>query len=312
MISTIFGKTKPVNFIILLTFLFGFYWLVNYYFFAQDFSTEKVVNQCIALVLLMLSIFVVNFVIKKNKLTEANSFAILFYVILTSVFPETLTDNKAIFCSFFLLLATIRIISLRTLNEIKPKVFDATIWVLVASFFYDWALLYLILILAAIYTYEPKNIRNWLVPIAAFFAVGIIVFCVLALTNNLIFLENHFQFQFNFEKEHFFNLTQSSKVVIYILLVLVLGIFAFLRLGKRGVGKIVSMRLIALSFVIGLAVNVVITSSDNYPILITFFPAVVFMTNYIEAIKKPNLKEFILVGMIVIPLSLVFISHSIS
>jgi hypothetical protein len=252
----------------------------------------------------------VDFVVKKNKLTEANSFAILFYVILMIVFPETLTDHNSIFCSFFLLLATRRIMSMRTLKDTKLKVFDATIWVLVSSFFYDWTLLYLLMVLAAIYTYEPKNIRNWLVPLAAIFAVGMVTFCVLAMTDNLSFIGHQFQFQFNIELKYFFNLTQSSKLGLYILLVLVLGIFAFLRLGKTGLGKIVSMRLIALSFAIGLVVKVLIISNDQYPILITFFPAVVFMTNYVEAIKKPNMKEFILIGMIVIPLSVLLIGNT--
>jgi len=292
--------------------LLVFYGLVNFYIFDALYSDEDLGFRLMALILLLFSIFVVNFIVKKNKLTEANSFAILFYVILTTVFPETITDNKAIFCSFFLLLATRRIISLRTLKDTKLKIFDATIWVLVASFFYDWAILYQILILAAIYTYEPKNIRNWLVPLAAFFTVGMIAFSILAATNNLGYFSNHFQFEFNFEKEYFFNLAKSSKLVIYILLVLILGIFAFLRLGKTGLGKIVSMRLIALSFVIGLVIKVLITSSSNYPILITFFPAAVFLTNYIEAIKKPNLKEFVLIGMILIPLMVLLISQSIA
>ncbi len=310
MISNIFGKTKPINFIILLTFLFAFYWLVNLFLYDTDAPTEKLVIQFIALILLLFSIIMVDFVVKKNKLTEANSFAILFYVILMIVFPETLTDHNSIFCSFFLLLATRRIMSMRTLKDTKLKVFDATIWVLVSSFFYDWTLLYLLMVLAAIYTYEPKNIRNWLVPLAAIFAVGMVTFCVLAMTDNLSFIGHQFQFQFNIELKYFFNLTQSSKLGLYILLVLVLGIFAFLRLGKTGLGKIVSMRLIALSFAIGLVVKVLITSNDQYPILITFFPAVVFMTNYVEAIKKPNMKEFILIGMIVIPLSVLLIGNT--
>ena len=48
---------------------------------------------------------------------------------------------------------------MRSSRETKFKIFDATIWILVSSLFYDWALLYLILVYAAIYFYEPKNVR---------------------------------------------------------------------------------------------------------------------------------------------------------
>ena len=257
--------------------------------------------------MLLFSVFVVDFIVKRNKLTEANSFAILFYVILIIAFPKTLLDNDAIFCSMFLLFASRRLISIRSLKNIKLKVFDATIWVMVASIFYDWAILYLLLVYAAIYIYEPKNIRNWMIPFAAIFTVFMIGYGVLILVGNTEFLEEHYKLSFNVDTAYYLNLANSSKLVLYILLIFTLSVFAFLKLGKAGLGKIVTMRLIALSFIIGLVVKVLTKSFDDYPIMITFFPAVIFITNYVESIKKANIKELVLIVSIVVPILVRFV-----
>ncbi len=301
MISNIFGKTKPINFIIVFAFLFILYGIVHFFLLDKVYSTEEIVLQLVLIAVLLFSIFVSDFIIKRNKVTAPNSFAILFYALLIAVFPETLTDPSAIVCSLFLLLATRRLISMRSLKDMKLKVFDATLWVLVSSLFYEWAALYLLLVFAAIYIYEPKNIRNWLVPIAGLFTVFMITYCVLILAKNTDFLWNHYQFEVDFNVEYFTKWSNSLKLVSYVLITLMVSIFAFLKLGKSGLGQIVTMRIMGFSFVIGLLVKVLSVTPDTHPIMLTFFPAAIFMTNYVESIKKANIKEIVLIISIVIP-----------
>ncbi|CAM4102397.1 hypothetical protein ZONE111904_01185 [Zobellia nedashkovskayae] len=301
MISIIFGKTKPINYIIILSFLFVFYWFVHFSMFDRIYSMSQTFWQMSILAVLFFSIFIVNFIVKRNKVTGANSFSILFYGLLMVVFPETLLDSNAIFCSFFLLLATRRLISIRSLKEIKFKIFDATIWVLVSSLFYDWALLFLILVLAAIYFYEPKNIRNWLVPFAAIFTVLMITECVLVLSGTQGFFADHYKFTVSLNITYFSYWGHSTKLVLFALTTFVAGLLAFLKLGKAGFGRVITMRLIALSFIIGLVLNILLLSDNVYPIMITFFPAVVFMTKYIESLRRANIREIILMAAVIIP-----------
>lgn len=301
MISIIFGKTKPINYIIILSFLFVFYWFVHFSMFDRIYSMSQTFWQMFILAVLFFSIFIVNFIVKRNKVTGANSFSILFYGLLMVVFPETLLDSNAIFCSFFLLLATRRLISIRSLKEIKFKIFDATIWVLVSSLFYDWALLFLILVLAAIYFYEPKNIRNWLVPLTAVFTVLMITECVLVLSGTQDFFAEHYKFTVSLNITYFSYWGHSTKLVLFALTTFVAGLLAFLKLGKAGFGRVITMRLIALSFIIGLVLNILLLSDNVYPSMITFFPAVVFMTKYIESLRKANIREIILMAAVIIP-----------
>lgn len=302
MISLIFGKTKPINYIIVTTFLFVFYWFAHFFLFDRIYSVVQLIRQAIVLAILIFSIYLVNFIVKRNRITGINSFSILFYALLTLVFPETLVDPNSILCSFFLLLATRRLISMRSSIDIKFKIFDATLWILVSSLFYDWAVLFVILVFAAINFYEPKNIRNWLVPFTSLFVVYMITKCILIVLDNEGFLAEHYQFNFSSDKVYFSYWGHSTKLILFALVTLLTGFLAFLKLGKSGLGKVVTMRLIAFSFVIGLVVNVLKLSDNVYPVMITFFPAVVFATKYIESIRRARIKEILLIATIIVPI----------
>ena len=307
MISSIFGKTKPINYIIVLTFLFLFYWLVHFLLYQRVYGYEQLLLQVAVLVVLLFTFFIVNFVVIRNKLTGANSYTILFFALLMVIFPETLTDNKAVLCNFSLLLATRRLISMKSLKNLKIKIFDASLWIMFGSLFYDWALLFLLVVYIAIYIYEPKNFKNWIVPFAAGFVVFMSSYSFLILTNNQDFFYRHYQFSIQFDANYYLNWANSSKLIIYTILFFMLSIFAFLKLGKSGVGKIVTTRLIVFSFLIGLLMNVFISTEDLHPILLTFFPAAVLMTNYVEWIKRDNIKEIVLMFSIFIPF-IIFLS----
>ncbi|TLP80766.1 DUF6427 family protein [Maribacter sp. ACAM166] len=307
MISSIFDKTKPVNFIILLVFLFLFYWSVQFYLFDYTFSEIELASSIAVLVTLLFSVFVVDFVVKRNKLTGSNSYAILYFTLLFVIFPESLGDSDAIFTSFFLLLAMRRLLSIKSLKNIKLKIFDAGLWICVSSIFYEWAILYLILVFVAIYIYEPKNIRNWLIILSVGICFFMILYGTLVLLDETSFLNNHYHFTVDFNSLFPIKWWSNIKLTLYALFNIGLGFWIFIHLNKAGMGKFVVMRLIGLSFIIGLVVNILVTSENTNAVIITFFPSVVYIVNYLESVKKPKFLELILILSIVVPI-LVFIT----
>lgn len=307
MISSFFGKTKPINYIVLLAFVFIFYLLVHFSIFDRSYSPIQLFQQLVVLSVLSFSYFVLNFIVKRNKITAPHSFTLLFFTLLIVVFPETLIDANGILCSFFLLISMRRLISLRSLKNIRPKLFDATIWIIVASLFYDWAVVCLFLVYMAIYIYEPKNFRNWLVPIAGIFTVFMITYCMLVLGAHTQFLWEHYTFEYSFNRNYFLNWNNSTKLVLYVLGISVVGLLSFIKLGKAGMGKVATMRLIAMLFILGLVLKVLLSSKNVFPIMVTFFPASVFLAKYVESIKKPNIKEIVLLLSIFIPFMAFFI-----
>lgn len=307
MISSIFEKTKPINFIILLGFLFLLYWSVQFYLLDFTFSEIEIVPSIVVLTTVLFSVFIVDFIVKRNKITNNNSFAILYFTILFLVFPETLGDSNAIFTSFFLLLAMRRLLSIKSLKNIKLKVFDAGLWIFVSSIFYEWAILYLLLVFAAIYVYEPKNIRNWLILPLVGSCFFLMLYAILVLFDKTTFLASHYDFAIDFKSLFPIKWWSSIKFSLYALLNIGLGFWIFIRLGIAGIGKVIVMRLIGLSFIIGLVVNVLVTSDNTNAVVITFFPSVIYMVNYLESIKKKKFLELVLVLSIMVPF-LVFVT----
>src|SRR5690606_30872305 len=234
MISSLFGKTKPINYIFLLVFLFGFYWIVHLFLFQRRYAPDQLVEQALILGFLMFTIFLVDFIVKRNKLSRMNTLALMYYTLLIVVFPEVLIDPNGIFCSFFLLLSVRRILSLRSLKDIKLKLFDATLWIMVASLFYEWALLYLILVFVAIYFYDARNIRNWLIPFVAVITFVLIAVAILVLRNDPYSFFDHYDFNHDFSSVFFFDWGNSLILVFYVAFVLLSGFLAYLKLGTIG------------------------------------------------------------------------------
>lgn len=301
MISSIFGKTKPVNYLLLLGFLFIFYWLVHLIRFERSYNTEQIIFRLLLLGVLVFSVFLVNFIVKRNQITGTNSFAMLYFILLIVLFPEVLLDENAILCSFFLLLASRRLISLKSLKNIKLKIFDATLWTAVASLFYDWALLYLIAVFVAIYFYEPKNIKNWLVPLTGILTAGLITASLLVVVGLPDYLMEHYSFSLSLDRDFSALGGYSTKLVLYTVLIILTGFLAFVKMGKLGLGRIITVRLIAISMTVGLVVTFLKTNTDVYPVIITFFPAATLITKYVEVIKRSKVMEIVLVTSVLLP-----------
>jgi hypothetical protein len=195
-----------------------------------------------------------------------------------------------------------RLLSIKSLKNSKLKIFDAGLWICVSSLFYEWAIIYLLLVFAAIYIYEPKNIRNWLVILSVGFCFFMILYGTLILLDNTSFLTNHYDFEIDLKAIYPIQWQSSIKLSLYAILNIGLAFWTFIRLSKGGMGKVIIMRLIALSFVIGFLVTILVTTENTNAVMITFFPSVIFTVNYLESIKKPKFLELILVVSILAPI----------
>ena len=301
MISSIFGKTKPISSVILFSFLFVLYWLVYFGLFKVPYAPEVLLLQLGVLIVLLFSLFLVNFIVSRNKITGANSFTILLFSCFVVLFPEALKDNNAIFCSFFLLLGFRRIISLKSLKTVKLKIYDATLWIGIASLFYNWAILFLILVYVAIYFYDAKNIRNWLIPFSAIGTLLLVSFWILSWHNELSFYREHYTFNVRLNFNELLDWHSNFRVLLYILVTVIFMVVVFIRQSQSSTGKAVVLRFLGISLGVTVLVSALMSSQGMGTIMLTFFPSAVLCTNYIETIKRRKLKEVVLIAFIVIP-----------
>lgn len=296
MISSVFGKTKPVNYILVLSFLFVVFCLVRLGPFPLEDPISELPALVLALACLLFSVLAVNFIVQRNQLTAPHSYAIYFFALLALVFPESMIDRETILANFFILLALRRLFSLKSLRDTKSKIFDGTLWILISSLFLNWTLLYLVLVWVHIYFYEPKSLRNWLVPLAALAAFALIGVAAAFLMGRPDFFGTHYRIEWEGMGAYWSAWKQALKIGLFLLVVLLAGFVSFLKLGKSGHGKILPMRLTALTLFISMAVVIFRSSGHQNSVLLTFFPAVVFLSKYVETVRRDNIREGILLG----------------
>ncbi len=304
MISSVFGKTKPVNYILVLSFLFVFFCLVRLGPFLLEDPVSELPALVLALACLLFSVLAVNFIVQRNQLTGPHSYAIFFFALLVLLFPESMIDRETILANFFVLLALRRLISLKSLRDTKSKIFDGTLWILISSLFLNWSLLFLILVWIHIYFYDPKNLRNWLVPLAAMAAFVLIGQAVAFLAGRPDYFLAHYRFSLESIGEYWATWKNAFKMGFFLLTVLMAGFVGFLKLGKSGHGKVLPMRLMALTLLLATVVVIFRSSSDHNSVLLTFFPSVVFLSKYVETVRRDNLREGLLLGSLALCLAL--------
>lgn len=294
MISSFFGKTKPIVHFVLAILLLLFYFGRIFFVAGEKSFFEEFPWELLAFGVLLLVIFIINQIIRTEKLTDFNSYAILFFVLLAIAFSEEFEHKNAIFTNLFLLLALWRLLSIKSVKNVKHKIFDASLLIALASLFYDWALVFLVLIFVVINMYDRKTFKNWLVPLLGVATIFILTFTTLKVLGSLDFFERHYQFTLSFLEAYSFLQVLNVKALVYFILAVVIAILVFLRMRSVGGGKLLHLRILFLALAFGILITL-FTPEDESPVLITFFPASVFLANYFEAIKRKKLQEIVLI-----------------
>ena len=174
MITSIFKKSTPINYSLMGIMMVLFFFLYQFHATAISNSSIEIAKKAGILVILFASLFISNFIVKKNGLTKDSSYTILFYFIFLLFFPSVLNNINLLLANFFILLSMRRLVSLQTLKAPKEKIFDAALWIFVASLFHFWCILFLLLVYISIIFHVSRDYRNWLIPFVAFFVTAII------------------------------------------------------------------------------------------------------------------------------------------
>lgn len=308
MISSFFGKTKPINYIVLAIFLFLFFSTQVYLGLKEQIVSEILPLELFKFGVLLLTVYVINQIVKTEKVTEYNSYGMLFFVFLVVGFSEELEQGNALFANFFLLLALWRLLSVKSIRNVKHKIFDASLLVAIASLFYDWALVFMVLVFLVINMYDRKNFKNWLVPFIGVATIFTLVFTWLKVMGKLTFFVEHYRFSIGFLNATSLAEILNIKALLFFVLVLLVSVLVFVRLRNVGGGKLLLLRILFLAFILGVLMSLM-TPVNESPLLITFFPAAIFLVNYFEEIKKTNWQEAILVACSLMVTLLFIVRH---
>lgn len=171
MLTSFFGNSRPVNFLILGAFIFVAYIIGGIATTENLMAPAQLFSHFGLILISIFSMLLVDFVVKKNNLTQPNSFAAFFYTFFIGMLPLIFQEPNMLLANLFLLLALRRIMSLRNDTNSKKKILDASVWIAVASLFYFWSLLLLLPLWVAIIKKPNPDYKQMLVPFTGLAAV---------------------------------------------------------------------------------------------------------------------------------------------
>lgn len=298
MITSIFKKSSIVNYTLVFLLLLATFFVYQNSLLSQSNPGIGSSANALLIMLLLVCFFLVNFIVKKNGLTKNSSYAILFFLLYLMIFPSVFSNSNLLFANFFLLLAMRRLISLQTLKAPKEKIFDASMWIFIASLFHFWCILFILLVYISIIFHVSRDYRNWLLPFVAF-ATTAVVFILVALLVNVSWISHiMMQTQMNFELDYFTNNFQNAALSFYVVIALYFWISMVFTLTSRPLILQASYKKMVFGFVIGSVVFLLSPEKNNAMLLFTFFPLAIMTTNNIEYSQNKMYQEIVLLLLI--------------
>ena len=299
MITSIFSKSKPINFIIVVVFVVLLFVITNYSILFNDLNGAF--KSAFKLAVTLFLIFLLDFLISKNNLTQKNSYAIMTLGLLFGMFPQAMKYSDLLLSNLFVLFALRRLISLHSNLQIKKKLFDAGFWIALAALFYFWSILFFALIIVALIYHSQNDIKNTIIPF-----VGSIVVIILLVIYNIIVYDVFIR-PSNFERYSSLEYTAyNSKESILKLTVLFTSfiwilVYFFRTLPEKNKKLRPSYFLIAWASIIAILVAIISPLKNGSEFLFLFAPFSIIMANYIEVISERWFKEVFVVLLIITP-----------
>ncbi|MCL5127271.1 DUF6427 family protein [Algibacter sp. L4_22] len=307
MITSIFSKSKPINFIIvffitLLAFIVGRLGLPT-----EEVTTLLVLEEFGLFCVCYVSILLVNFIVSKNSLSGKSNYEILLFSLFLFSLTQTTSNINILFSNFFVLLGLRRVISLRSQIQMNKKLFDAAFWFAIAALFYFWAILFFILILVSLALYNDIKVNHWFIPFTGVGAVFVITSAV-----SIVYYDSFFDtFKSLPEVSFNFNSYNSASYIIAITILLSFGIwssFYYIKsIKEKKKAFRVSFKSILLSAIIGSAIVVLSPIKDGSEFLFVFAPLAIVIANYIEIIEENWFKETFLAILFILPFALLLL-----
>ena len=282
MLTSFFGKSKPIHFLILgVVLVFGFIWTL----FARstaDFGLLIIFVNLILLGVVLFSMVVLNFLVGKNHLTKTNTYAIFFYSAFMLMLPIVFLNAYILLANFFLLLALRRIMSFRNDSNSEKKIFDAALWVTVASLFSFWTILFFIPLYLALMQKPNTTFKQMLIP-----PIGLITVFVIYTAYRLLATDS-FGWISNWYQPISMDFSAYNHVEVLIPATLLLGFFVWTGIYRLRQLHLVSLKeksnytLVLIVALTTLVIAACGSDKTGAELLFILPPTAIMYANYIE------------------------------
>lgn len=294
MITSVFSKSRPINYILVTSLMIVCYIIYQFNTNYNTISNYEIAKKVVFLLLLVGSLFITNFITKKNGLSKDNSYTFFLFCVFFILFPTTLSNGNLIVSNGFVLLALRRLISMQTMKTPKEKIFDASLWIFAASLFHFWSILFILLVFISIIFHVSRDYRNWIIPFIALFTV-VIIGVLFSLVYNPTLIEKYIKStEINLDLNYIKTIFQSFAIGFYIIIAVIAFITMLFIITHKPLNLQASYKKIIYAFIIGLIIFFISPNKDNGYLVYTFVPVAIMLTNYLETIERYWIKETLL------------------
>ena len=174
MLTSFFGNSKSINYILLaaaLPLVLGLRWWMAFSDLPSLIQIAALLGQSVFLIFSML---LLDFVLRKNKLTQPNTYGLWWFFcgITAAVEPANLIQSMVLMLS---LLSLRRIMSLTNEQNLEKKIFDAALWIFLVSVFYPWFLWMILALYMAVVQLNQIAWRYYLIPVFSALCLWLII-----------------------------------------------------------------------------------------------------------------------------------------
>jgi hypothetical protein len=308
MIASVFKKSTPLNYALIVFLVLFFFFIYQIQDTSWMSSGILLLKKGFTILVVLASIFLTSFIGKRNGLTKDSSYTAIFFVLLLLFFPTILNNLTILLANFFVLLALRRLISLQSMKASKEKIFDASLWIILASLFHFWCILFLILVFISVIFHVSRDYTNWVLPFIALFSVAILFtfFTSFFHINTLEYLQNNTQI--DLALDYFTNPNQNIAFSIYVSVALFFVFSMFITLSHRPSMTQTSYKKIVASFFIGTIVFVLSAHKSSDFLLLASAPLAILASAHVEY-SQTKFKQEIVFGLVILCSLFSFVSQ---
>ena len=273
------------------------------YVFNYFVTKSILVNNLLAIFIILTSAIILNTTINKNEFFHRNIYLSSFlYLLISSSVPNLNTLHPLLFANLFVILAFRRLINIHSQVSCKSEIFDATLFFLIAGSFYPPTFLLIPFSWLALVIFRPFRLKEWLTPFLAFgifliyyfssflFLVNTPTFAILNTINYSVYVNNSHSILF-------YSISLISSTSFF------LGLYQIHKKRQRSSIRFKKMtNSISTFFAWGLASFILVFSTTiSYDFLyLLSIPLIIGMSYFFIYFKKTIVAEVFLIGLTVL------------
>lgn len=306
MLTSFFGKSSPINFLLLSIYIFVIVLIQEIGNPAFNPTVTDLLGLGGKIFLLLFMMLLLDFIIRKNSLTQSHTLGIFVFCCAVLLISPYLTWTVFL-AQILILLGLRRIFSLTSSKNTEKKILDASLWIFAASFFSFWNLLWLIVLFFAISLRNHKELRHFFIPMIGLIGMFLII------TAFYYLKDDSFQWFNEWLQPMSFDFTAYASPALWITITLLLSIFIWSIFHRVTILSEIPKKfkanfvLIFYASLIGILIALVTESKNGAELIFMLAPTAIVVANYLERNGDIYLKEIICWMMILMPIVIILL-----